>query len=115
MKAAATIDGEFHGSPDLHETLSTTPKHQSNDPYRNERRRVSTARRWNDIQRIFGWGGVLFHSWMPSKWFQDRTVSNSNWSLIVEELQSVRVEFHSTIQSRIPELAQVLLSTEIPG
>jgi hypothetical protein len=121
MRDAATIDGEAHGElvrgfPDLHETLSTTPKLRSNDEYQNERRRILTAGRWNDVQRIFGWGGVVFSSFMPSNWFHvSLKVSKTDWSVIVHELQSAQDRFASVIQLMIPELAPVLLSTEIPG
>jgi hypothetical protein len=120
MREAATTDGETpgglaHGSPDLHDTRSTMPKVHSNDEYQYERRRIVTAGRWNDIQNIFCWGGVVFPAFMPLQWFNVGKVNKSDWSVIVQELQSVRDKFVSVIWLRIPEWAPVLLSTEISG
>ena len=86
----------------------------SNDQYQTERRRISTAKRWNDIQRIFGWGGVVFHSWIEPTWF-NRRVTDEKWQAIVTELQSVSDRFRSVVRSSIPKLAAVLLSAEISG
>ena len=115
MREAAAIDGEGRRKVNHPEMLSSMSNAQSNDEYRNERRRISTAERWNDVQRNFGWAGVVFHSWMPWRWFDVRDISDKKWLIIKGQLQSVQDKFNSVVQSKIPEMAEVLLSKTISG
>jgi hypothetical protein len=113
MRKAANTD--VQDSSNHQKTLSTTSKVKSKDPYQNERWRMLIARRWDDVHRIFGWGGVLFNSWMPAKWFHVKKVSQRDWSDIVKELPLVRDKFGEVLREKTPELASILLSTTITG
>jgi len=52
---------------------------------------------------------------MPWRWFDVRDISDKKWLIIKGELQSVQDKFNSVVQSKIPEMAEVLLSKTISG